>query len=110
MAKRKAGTKKAKQATDGQNGGIVALTNVLQTGEPHAWVEADMLRRSRTGAALSSSAESGRHGPLSFREVQAALGSGKSIAAVQPPRSLRRSQNQSNYPSSADCLLAGLGM
>ena len=29
MAKRKAGTKKAKQATDGQNGGIVALTKEL---------------------------------------------------------------------------------
>ena len=29
MAKRKAGTKKAKQATDGQNGGVVALTKEL---------------------------------------------------------------------------------
>jgi type I restriction enzyme M protein len=29
MAKRKAGTKKAKQATDAQNGGVVALTKEL---------------------------------------------------------------------------------
>jgi hypothetical protein len=29
MAKRKAGTKKGKQATDGQNGGIVSLTKEL---------------------------------------------------------------------------------
>ena len=29
MAKRKAGTKKPKQATDGQNGGIVSLTKEL---------------------------------------------------------------------------------
>src|SRR5687767_3144447 len=29
MAKRKAGTKKAKQANDGQNGGVVALTKEL---------------------------------------------------------------------------------
>ena len=29
MAKRRAGTKKAKQATDGQNGGVVALTKEL---------------------------------------------------------------------------------